>query len=94
VPPRMLIDTAAPRAHGLLELSGPVRKLLALAGKIAADLLVFEYMQLHGRLAQLFDHDQIEIGENGFARPAHGWFDHPLEQHRVCTKIDRGGAAQ
>ena len=48
--------------------------------EIAADLLVVEYMGLFGRLTQLFDRDRIEIGEKGFARPAYGRIDHPLEQ--------------
>ena len=51
-------------------------------------------MRLLGRLAHLFDRDRIEIGEKGFARPAHGRIDHPLEQHRVCAEIFRIGGAQ
>ena len=49
--------------------------------EIAGDLLVVEHMRLVGRFAHLLDGDRIEVGEKGFARPAHSRVDHPLEQN-------------
>jgi hypothetical protein len=53
------------------------------SGSKIGRFLVIEHMRLLGCLAQLFDRDRIEIGAEGFARPAHGRIDHPLEQYRV-----------
>jgi len=53
-------------------------------GEIATNLLIVEHMQLLGRLAHLFDRDQIEIGKKTFASPAHSRIDDPLKQDRVC----------
>ena len=63
-------------------------------GEIAADLLRVEHMRLLSRLAHLFDRDRIEIGEKGFARPAHGRIDYALKEHRVSVEIVRIGGAQ
>jgi hypothetical protein len=57
-------------------------------GEITADLLVVEHMRLLGGVAHLFDRDRVEIGEKGFAGPAHGRIDDPLEEHRICAKRD------
>jgi hypothetical protein len=56
-------------------------KFAPLDSEIAADLLVVEHMRLLGRLAHLFDRDRIEIAKKGFARPAHGRINGPLDQH-------------
>jgi hypothetical protein len=72
-----------PPARGFL-LSRPSfssTKVALLDGEIAADLLVVEHMRLLGRLAHLFDRDRVEIAEKGFARPAHGRINSPLDQH-------------
>jgi hypothetical protein len=44
-------------------------------------LPIIEHMRLLGRLAHLFNRDRIEIAEKGFAGPAHGGLDDPLQQH-------------
>jgi hypothetical protein len=69
-------------------------QIAASDSEIAADLLVVERMRFPGRLAHLLDRDRIEIGEEGFARAAHGWIDHPLEQRRICAEIFGIGGAQ
>jgi hypothetical protein len=51
-------------------------------------------MRLLGGVAHLFDRDRIEIAEKGFARPAQGRINSPLDQHRVCAEIVGIGGAQ
>jgi hypothetical protein len=51
-------------------------------------------MRLLSCLAHLFDRDRIEIGEKGFARPAHGRIDYALKEYRVSVEIVRIGGAQ